>query len=75
MTGYDIGDMDMCDRTNATYESCPIQKMMEKAGSAGKFNMTVAIHNPSNIEMQKVEILVPDGTYRAIAYNISSGIM
>ena len=51
MTGYDIGDMDMCDRTNATYESCPIQKMMEKAGSAGKFNMTVAIHNPSNIEM------------------------
>jgi len=29
-----------------------------KAGN-GTFNMTVSIHNPSNIAMKKAEILVP----------------
>jgi hypothetical protein len=50
----------MCERTNATYQDCPVYKYASAAGGAGEpFNMTVVIHNPSNIEMKKAEILVP----------------
>jgi hypothetical protein len=66
--------MQMCERTNATYLECPVA-YIAAAAENGTFNMTVAVHNPSNIEMKKAEILVPAGTYRAIGYNISSGLM
>ena len=75
MTGYDTGLLDMCERTNATFTECPVSYVADAVGKYGSFSMGVAIHNPSNIEMKKAEILVPAGTYRAIGYNISSGLM
>jgi len=78
MTGYDTGLLEMCERTNATYMECPVAHIASAAkllSPKGNFSMGVAIHNPSNIEMIKAEILVPAGTYRAIGYNISSGLM
>jgi hypothetical protein len=62
----------MCQRTNATYLECPISYVSEAVGINGNFEMTVAVHNPSNIEMKKAEILVPPGTYRVMGYNPSS---
>ena len=49
--------------------------MYDIASGQENFTMGVVVHNPSNIEMKKAEILVPAGTYRAVGYNISSGLM
>jgi len=59
-SGYDTSPLEQCERTNATYYFCPVKKYADaaKAGN-GTFNMTVSIHNPSNIAMKKAEILVP----------------
>lgn len=65
----------MCERTNTTYLDCPVAKIANATEPSGNFSFGVAIHNPSNIEMVKAEIRVPQGTYRAIGYNISSGLM
>lgn len=64
----------MCERTNTSYYDCPVKAFSEKLVE-GTFTMGVAVHNPSNVEMKKIEISVPGGTYRAKWFNISSGFL
>ena len=62
----------MCEKTNATWHDC--QKTLF-FNDSGEVNFTIAIHNPSNIEMKKAEILVRQGNYQAFGYNATSGFL
>lgn len=74
MTGYDTSPLLMCERTNSTYYDCPV-KSFSDASSNGTFTMGVAIHNPSNVQMKKAEIMVPKGIYSAKWYNVTTGML
>ena len=73
LTGYDTGNLEQCERTNATWLECPVANYTKSDN--GSFSMGVAIHNPSNVEMKKAEILVPKGSYRALGYSSFLGTL
>lgn len=57
-----------CERTNATYKACPITNYASDYNTT----MTVAVHNPSSIDMNEVSILVPHG-YFAVSKFVNNG--
>ena len=49
-----------CDRSNSSYVDCPIKSFHDKnAAFEPNFNMTVAVHNPSSVDMHTARISVP----------------
>ena len=66
MSGTTIDNFVQCENTNSTYMACP---------SAAKENetsweMTVAIHNPSSLDLNTARIAVPNGdNYTAKHFN------
>ena len=50
MTGIVANDnWDLCQRTNASFLECPISKYLN---SSTEYEMTVAIHNPSSLDLK-----------------------
>jgi hypothetical protein len=46
-------------KTNATYIDCPISSY----SNLTIYNMTVAVHNPSTLDLKSAQILVPHRNY------------
>jgi hypothetical protein len=69
MTGHSSRkNWEICYRTNTTYNDCPIANYaFEK-----NYTMSVAIHNPSNVELSVAEIMVANATYDIRAYNMTT---
>lgn len=49
-----------CQRTNSTYLDCPIAAEIKDNSN---FEMTLAIHNPSSINVTGTRIAVPDAKF------------
>lgn len=69
MTGQEsTKNWELCFRTNSTYMDCPIANYADEK----EYTMSVAVHNPSNVELSVAEIQVPHGNYSVQAFNTTS---
>ena len=63
-TGYQISDWKQCEKTNATYLECPVAF----AAAKERFEMMMAVHNPSSLDQDEIKVLVPPGQYSAYLF-------
>lgn len=54
-----------CFKTNSTYLDCPVAEYASKED----YEMSVAIQNPSTVDMSSARIAVPHGHYKVEAFN------
>lgn len=54
-----------CQRTNSSYRDCPISQYVSKSN----LTMTVAVYNPSTIDINSVQIAVPNHNYKVKVWN------
>jgi len=69
MTGMESAkNWELCFRTNATYMDCPIANYADEK----EYIVSIAIHNPSNVELSVAEVLVPHEHYTIQAFNTTT---
>jgi hypothetical protein len=56
-------------KTNATYVECPISQY---SNNTDYYNFTVAVHNPSTLDLKSAQILVPHGNYNVKKFDEKS---
>ena len=56
--GISASSWQWCQRQNSTFAECPV------ADNTQSDNMVIATHNPSNVAMQTLEILVPHSNWK-----------
>jgi hypothetical protein len=54
-----------CLRTNSSYRDCPISQHVSKTN----LTMTVAVYNPSTIDINTVEIAIPNHNFTVKVWN------
>jgi len=65
LSGLQHDEWYQCSKTNATYLDCPTVNMNLYSNQI----VNVAVHNPSSVDMNYANILVPDGLYSAKTFN------
>ena len=55
-------------RTNSTYLDCPSSNLAH----FDDLTMSIAVHNPSSVDMKEARFAVPRGKYAAEGFNTTS---
>ena len=63
--GVQGGSWTQCQRTNGTWEDCPISYHADQKDLV----MTVATYNPSNLAMYTIDLKVPHSNFTARSFN------
>jgi len=58
-----------CFRSNSTYIDCPISAHYNESSP---YTMSVAVQNPSSVDLQEAKIAVPHGKYDVKVFDKSS---
>mmetsp|Transcript_520 Transcript_520/g.544 ORF Transcript_520/g.544 Transcript_520/m.544 type:complete len:184 (+) Transcript_520:1075-1626(+) len=68
MSGLEADQWTQCSQTNSSYLDCPVASWNATEGA----QMTVAVQNPSSLDLSTAKIAVPHGHFKVQSFNPTS---